>query len=133
MGIQAKALYDRNDLAGLDALARKIEAEALPRLTALCNLHSGLWGKYYKPFGWEIQDIRYGGMEKRLRAAAAKLKAYASGEIQAIPELAQPVCPPAAACPTANPIFPPATPTRPSVPFAACERGSSQTSRQCAM
>lgn len=105
MGIQAKALYDRNDLAGLDALAREIEAEALPRLTALYNLHSGLWAKYYKPFGWEIQDIRYGGMEKRLRAAAAKLKAYASGEIQAIPELAQPRLSASGCLPDGEPHF----------------------------
>ncbi len=90
MGIDAKALYDRRDLAGLNALADEMEAEALPRLTALCELHSGLWAKYYKPFGWEVQDIRYGGLEKRLRTAITKIRAYTGGKTPDIPELAEP-------------------------------------------
>lgn len=62
---------------------------ALPRLAAMYALHSKLWAKYYKPFGWEVQDIRYGGLEKRLRMTALKLGAYVSGEIASIPELEQ--------------------------------------------
>lgn len=89
-GIQARTLYERHDLAGLNALADEMEAEALPRLTSLYELHSALWAKYYKPFGWEVQDIRYGGLEKRLRTAIAAIRAYTSGQAAAIPELAEP-------------------------------------------
>lgn len=90
LGIRAKERYDRGDLAGLTALSEEITGVALPRLAALYALHSRLWAKYYKPFGWEILDIRYGGLEKRLQQMAEKLRAYASGEAPSIPELEQP-------------------------------------------
>lgn len=105
MGIQAKVLYDQKDRNGLRALAEEIETVALPRLNAMYELHSGLWAKYYKPFGWEIQDIRYGGMEKRLHALANKLKAYVAGEMDAILELDAPRLSAAGNLPDGQPHF----------------------------
>lgn len=105
MGIQAKQCYDHQDKAGLLALKKEIEEVALPRLTAMYALHSKLWAKYYKPFGWEVQDIRYGGLEKRLRMTALKLGAYVSGEIASIPELEQSRLSASGDLPDGNPHF----------------------------
>ena len=39
-----------------------------------------------KPFGFEIQDIRLGGLKQRLTTAKEKIAAYVNGEIDAIEE-----------------------------------------------
>ena len=39
-----------------------------------------------KPFGWEMMDIRYGGLLARLRALRDKVECFADGRCEAIPE-----------------------------------------------
>ena len=43
--------------------------------------------KTYKPFGYEVLDIRYGGILKRLKSAQEKITEYLNGEISRIEEL----------------------------------------------
>ncbi|MGN0762502.1 MAG: hypothetical protein ACI4MK_03900, partial [Aristaeellaceae bacterium] len=105
LGIRAKDLYDAGDRHGLGALAEEIRGTLLPRLQRMYELHKGLWAKYYKPFGWEVQDIRYGGLEKRLGVMADKLAAYAAGKTDAIDELAQPRLSAAGTLPDGQPHF----------------------------
>ena len=42
---------------------------------------------YNKPFGFEIMDIRYGGVISRIETAKARLEDYLDGKIDSLPEL----------------------------------------------
>lgn len=73
-----------------DALQYYVDVE-LPKIQELVlelrNTHRSQWLKTYKPFGWEVLDIRYGGVVSRIDTAIYRLKQYLSGEITSIPEL----------------------------------------------
>lgn len=45
------------------------------------------WMKENKPFGFEVQDIRIGGLIQRLKTAGKRIGDYVSGKIDNIPEL----------------------------------------------
>ena len=48
-----------------------------------------LWFEENKPFGFETQEIRLGGLMLRLRSCGDRLEAFVNGEIDEIPELAE--------------------------------------------
>ena len=50
-------------------------------------IHQKQWMATYKPFGFEVLDIRYGGVIQRLKSALLRIKAYNDGEIKVIEEL----------------------------------------------
>ena len=45
------------------------------------------WETENKPFGFEVQDHRLGGLEARLKAIEKKLCDYADGAMETVPEL----------------------------------------------
>lgn len=88
-GIGLKRAYDANDKEAL-AYAATVElpaiAEAVRELRAA---HRTQWLRMFKPFGWEVLDIRYGGVVNRLETASARLLDYVEGRIGGIEELEQ--------------------------------------------
>ena len=42
---------------------------------------------YNKPFGWEVFDIRYGGLISRFKTCKDRILSYLSGEIESFEEL----------------------------------------------
>lgn len=87
LGLRIRELYLSKDLPGL----RKIANESLPLLyeciEKLRCAHRAQWFKTYKPFGWEVLDIRYGGLMARIASARARLIDYMDGRIETIEEL----------------------------------------------
>ena len=81
-----KAYREKN----LEVLQRCVAVE-LPKIQELVlklrDTHRAQWLKTYKPFGWEVLDIRYGGVVSRLDTAIYRLKQYLNEEIATIPEL----------------------------------------------
>ena len=63
----------------------------LPRLKALVNelrtVHREQWLKTYKPFGWEVLDIRYGGIMARIDSTIFRINQYIDGKVNSLPEL----------------------------------------------
>ena len=56
----------------------------------IANFHEEfytLWHKENKPFGWEIQDARLGGVIQRVKTCRRRLKDYLNGVIDNIEEL----------------------------------------------
>ena len=45
--------------------------------------------RIFKPFGWEVIDIRYGGVISRLDTASERLMDYVEGRLERIEELEQ--------------------------------------------
>jgi len=78
--VQAYANNQRDlllDLAGSHPDSR------LSRLRALCDqtwkYHRDLWMSMYKPFGWEVLELRYGGLRARLESMQERLQGYLEG------------------------------------------------------
>ncbi len=63
----------------LPAIQREVEE--------LWRLHRKLWMDSFKPFGWEVLEQRYGGLVFRLKTLADRLAAWATRELDRIPEL----------------------------------------------
>ena len=49
--------------------------------------------KENKPFGWEIQDARLGGLMQRLKTCHNRLIAYLRGDLERIEELEEEILP----------------------------------------
>ena len=49
------------------------------------------WYKENKPYGFEVQDARLGGLMQRLKNARQILKDYVNGKLDQIPELEEEV------------------------------------------
>lgn len=90
MGLRISEAYKSGEK---DVLAKFIQEE-LPELQKeigqLRKEHRNLWHTTYKPFGWEVLDIRYGGLLSRLDTVLWRLEEYLAGKIAKIPELEEP-------------------------------------------
>ncbi len=88
-GLRLKRAYDANDREALRAMAD--ECDAVSELIGkLRTAHRKAWFTYSKPFGFEVFDIRYGGLLMRIDTAKAQIEAYLSGEVERIEELDAP-------------------------------------------
>ncbi|MCM3038380.1 beta-N-acetylhexosaminidase [Paenibacillus motobuensis] len=89
IGIQLKQAYD----SGNTEVLRHIAAQVLPAISAsvqeLRRAHRRQWMRIFKPFGWEVIDIRYGGVISRLDTASERLIDYVEGRLERIEELEQ--------------------------------------------
>ncbi len=87
LGRRIKTYYDQKDMK---QLSRIVEIEIPLILEKLQDFYQAFeiqWGKENKPFGFEVQCIRIGGLEKRLTYIKNQLKAYGSGVVDRIEEL----------------------------------------------
>lgn len=85
-GVRIKKAYDENDREALEgvlktAAALKSDQEKL-RLA-----HRKVWMLYNKPFGWEVLDIRYGGIVARMQTVIDRLSDYLEGRFEKLEEL----------------------------------------------
>lgn len=87
IGVRLKRAYDDGDTDTLRAIQEELEGELYDRLTALYTVHREAWHHFFKPFGWEVADIKYGGLFARLRTSALRLGQYLNGELESIEEL----------------------------------------------
>jgi hypothetical protein len=89
LGLQLKHAYDTADIASLRHLATEVIPAIAAAVEELRVAHRTQWLKMFKPFGWEVLDIRYGGVINRLDTASVRLLAFANNEIDRIEELEQ--------------------------------------------
>ncbi|WP_438349292.1 beta-N-acetylhexosaminidase [Paenibacillus sp. FA6] len=89
IGITLKQAYDAKDNETLQWAA----TEGLPAIAeavrALREAHRRQWLRMFKPFGWEVIDIRYGGVVNRIETATLRILDYMEGKIERIEELEQ--------------------------------------------
>ena len=82
-----KAAYRSGDKAAL----KKLASERIPEVLSLLDgYHSAFRKQWYtlnKAFGFEIQDIRLGGLRERLVAAGLRVTAYLNGDVDRLEEL----------------------------------------------
>lgn len=87
IGLALKAAYDGHDTEQLKVLTHNTLPDLRDRVSSLHMIHRQLWMSTYKPFGWEILDIRYGGVLTRIDTAMDRLAGFLSGAVDRIEEL----------------------------------------------
>ena len=88
-GVRLKAAYDASDKAAIEAMADECDI-IIEKIKALRQSHKASWMEYNKPFGWEVHDIRYGGLLTRFDTVKERLSAYLDGSLERIEELEAP-------------------------------------------
>lgn len=89
LGLKIRKAY----LAGEKETLRRIAAEKIPRIVKKIKTFYAAfrkqWNKENKTFGFEVQDIRLGGLIGRLYDVKERLFEYAKGKADRIEELEQ--------------------------------------------
>lgn len=86
LGINLCNAYKTNEKTELNALITKME-QLITTLTELKDKREEIWYFECRPFGYEILDIRLGGIIVRLQTAIKRLHQYIIGALEEIPEL----------------------------------------------
>lgn len=63
------------------------------RIEMFHQVFEELWEKENKPFGWEVQDARIGGVIRRIKTCRARLEKFVRGELDKIEELEEKLLP----------------------------------------
>jgi hypothetical protein len=87
LGLRLKIAYDERNHAALKKIANDDIPELTQRVAALRHAHRSQWFATYKPFGWEVLDLRYGGVQARLESARARLLDFLEGRVACLEEL----------------------------------------------
>ncbi|MBE5967026.1 MAG: beta-N-acetylhexosaminidase [Lachnospiraceae bacterium] len=87
MGIRLKAAYDRKDTKALAQITNVDCPELLRRIEEFHEAFRYQWYKENKPFGFDVQDIRIGGLKERIKAVTWRIQSYLDGKTDRIEEL----------------------------------------------
>lgn len=87
LGVDMKAAYDNGDKAALLNIADVTIPELLSRIETFYESFRAQWYKESRSGGFDVQDLRIGGLKQRLLNTQRTLRAYVNGEIEAIAEL----------------------------------------------
>jgi hexosaminidase len=87
MGIRIKKAYDKKDISTLKNITELELPELHSEVDNLRVLHRQLWMNRNKPFGWEVIDIRYGGLLARINSAAYRISDFICGRVNQLEEL----------------------------------------------
>ncbi len=90
LGIKTRKAYDSGDKAALAAVVERYKL-AQERVEAFYEAYRKAWLHDKKGSGFEVQDIRLGGLIGRLRSCRRRLEDYLNGKIDTIDELDQPL------------------------------------------
>ena len=82
---EAYLAHDRDALA---LLADECDV-IIGLINELSTAHYNSWMRYNKPFGWEVHDIRYGGLKERILRTKSRILAFLDGSLESIDELAE--------------------------------------------
>ena len=86
LGLRTRKAYREKNTQELNRIIEDYE-ETAKRVLAFRDSMYTVWMKENKPFGWEIQEIRFGGLYARILNCRERLLKYVQGGEQNIPEL----------------------------------------------
>lgn len=87
LGSEIKTAYDAHDLSTLKNICEEIIPQLTGKVWKLKELREELWMEDAKPFGYELIDLRLGGVLTRLDGCKRRLQKYAEGKIDKLEEL----------------------------------------------
>lgn len=86
LGLRIRGAYRSGNSDGLNAVISDCST-LLKLVEDFYNTYKKWWFTVNKPHGFDIQDIRLGGMMQRIKSCRDRLVDYVNGEITEIPEL----------------------------------------------
>ncbi len=86
LGVRTRRAYKSGDKNQVKQIAADYR-ETVRRVEIFYQAFAALWQRENKPFGFEVQDIRFGGLIQRLKSCQARLELYADGKLEKIEEL----------------------------------------------
>ncbi|MCL2703573.1 MAG: beta-N-acetylhexosaminidase [Defluviitaleaceae bacterium] len=89
IGVRLKTAYDANDKAELARISNDILPMLRGFMEELRLAYMRQWFATNKPFGWEVLDMRFGGILTRIDTAICRINQFLTGEINGIPELTE--------------------------------------------
>lgn len=92
LGIKIRSAYKAGDKVALKEGLKYI-LELIERIKQFHKSFSYLWHKENKPHGFEIQDVRLGGLIMRLQTCHDRLNDYLIGKLDKIEELEETILP----------------------------------------
>ncbi len=87
LGLRLKSSYDARDIEALKQIALVELPMLIESVKTLHQAHRKQWFAANKPFGWEVIELRYGGLVMRLATAADRMTTFLEGGISRIEEL----------------------------------------------
>ncbi len=87
IGMQIRQAYQEKDNQRLLRIAQHELPILEEKVKMLRLVHRTQWFEIYKPFGWEVLDIRYGGVLARIDSIAGRIKDYLEQRIDKMEEL----------------------------------------------
>ena len=87
LGVRIKAAYDQKQQAVLREICEKELPGIIKNLEAMKDLREDLWMTDAKPFGYELMDIKLGGVLTRLDSTGKRIQKYLDGIIVRLEEL----------------------------------------------
>ena len=87
LGEALREAYEKRDMAGLRRLAEEEIPLAMEKIRAYRDEREALWKEESRIFGFEVFDIRVGGLLARLESAKKRVEAFADGKEEHLPEL----------------------------------------------
>lgn len=92
LGLRTRDAYIRGDKEALRALIGDYE-QAQERIKRFRDTLRTVWMRDNKPYGWDIQEMRLGGLRARLQDGAQRIQEYLDGTCGSIPELEEVLLP----------------------------------------
>ena len=93
LGRKMHEAYEKKDRQALAALAEKEIPLAMEKIRVYRDRREALWNRESRIFGFEVLDIRIGGLLARLESAKKRVESWLNGEVDSLPELEEPRLP----------------------------------------
>ncbi|MEG2429637.1 MAG: hypothetical protein RSA99_04565, partial [Oscillospiraceae bacterium] len=93
IGVRLKKAYEQKNNDELNRLANEVIPEILARIEIYYSAFKKQWYNESKTGGFDIQDIRFGGLIRRIKTAQETVNNYISKKVDYIEELEQPRLP----------------------------------------
>lgn len=90
LGLRTREAYLQRDMVQMQAIISDYDL-LLQRVHAFHKAHQERWFQDNKPHGFDMQDMRLGGLIQRITSCRDRLRQLFDGQIQQIPELDEPV------------------------------------------
>ena len=87
LGVKTRNAYLAQDKAALQTLIDKEYKQVLKRLDEFYTAFEAQWYAENKAYGFEVQDLRLGGLKQRITHIQKILQAYVAGKIDKVEEL----------------------------------------------
>ena len=87
LGIKIKTAYDNNDTEKLSLYANTTIPQIIKDLDSFTEQFENRWNKENKVFGYEVMDIRFGGLKNRLSSAEKRINMFLNKKTDRLEEL----------------------------------------------